>query len=199
MRHILCDCNRTATINGTARRCNYIEIRMYKKISLPLSDKTIKKLKAGDLVLISGTIYTARDVAHKRLVESLNKNLARGRHNKKLPFNLKGALLYHAGPTPARPGQVIGSCGPTTSSRMDTYTPILLKYGLKGFIGKGKISEETKNALRRYNAVYFVTFGGAGAYLSKRIKKCAPVAYRDLGTEAIYKLELKDFPAVVWR
>ncbi|MFN3966762.1 MAG: fumarate hydratase C-terminal domain-containing protein, partial [Endomicrobiia bacterium] len=103
-----------------------------------------------------------------------------------------------AGPTTSKPGQVIGSCGPTTSSRMEPYLPILLKYGLKGFIGKGKISEETKRALKRYKGIYFVTFGGAGAYLSERIKKCEPVAYKNLGTEAIFKLEIKDFPAIVW-
>ncbi len=166
--------------------------KMYKRISLPLSEQIIKKLKQGDMVLISGTVYTARDVAHKRLVEALRKR-------KNLPFDLKEAIIYHAGPTPTRPGKIIGSCGPTTSSRMDTYIPILLKYGLKGFIGKGKISEGTKKALKKYRGIYFVTFGGAGAYLSERIEKCELVAYKDLGTEAIYKLELKDFPAVVMR
>lgn len=161
-----------------------------KKIDLPLTDTNIKKLKAGDEVLLSGIIYTARDQAHKRLVELLNKK-------NKLPVELKGAVIYYCGPTRARPGKTIGSCGPTTSSRMDAFTPALLRAGVKGMIGKGGRSEEVARAIKRHKAVYFIAVGGAGAYLSKKVKKAGAAAFKDLGPEAIYRLEIKDFPVFV--
>ena len=160
------------------------------KITIPLIKEKIEKLKIGDNILLKGTIYTARDAAHKRLVKALN-------NGEKLPFPLQGQIVYYTGPTPAKPGQSIGSCGPTTSSRMDFYTPFLLKEGLKGIIGKGERSEEVIKAIKQYKAVYFVATGGAGAFLSKRIKRCALVSYSDLGPEAIYKLEVEDFPVIV--
>lgn len=162
-----------------------------KRIYLPLNEKIIKELKIGDEVLLSGTLYTARDQAHKRLIELLKKK-------RKLPIGLKGATIYYCGPTKTMPGKIIGSCGPTTSSRMDTFTPMLLKYGLKGMVGKGSRSEEVVEAIRKYRSIYFITIGGAGAYLSKRVKKATVVAFKDLGPEAIYKLEVRDLPAIVW-
>jgi fumarate hydratase subunit beta len=162
-----------------------------KKVNLPLNRKEIKELKAGDLVLLSGKIITGRDQAHKRLVKAILKK-------EKLPICLKGQTIYYVGPTPAKPANVIGSCGPTTSSRMDEFTPILLKYGLIGMIGKGNRNNEVINAIKKYKGIYFVTIGGAGAYLSKKVKFCKIIAYKDLGPEAIYELEIKDFPAIVW-
>lgn len=147
-------------------------------------------LKAGDEVRISGTLYIARDQAHKRLCEALKKGT-------KLPIPLEGQIIYYAGPTPAPKGKAIGSCGPTTASRMDAFTPALLKAGLKGMIGKGRRGDEVVKAIKKYKAVYFVTIGGAGAYLSQCIKKSKVVAYPDLGPEAIYKVEVEDFPAYV--
>ncbi|MBN1383710.1 MAG: Fe-S-containing hydro-lyase [Elusimicrobia bacterium] len=159
-----------------------------KKIKTPLNNKVISELKAGDSVLISGTIYTARDAAHKRLVESLKTGL---------PFKMENAIIYYVGPTPAKPGMSIGSAGPTTSYRMDIYSPVLIKHGLKGMIGKGKRSKEVKDAIKKYKAVYFAAVGGAGVLLSKCIKKSEIIAYKDLGPEAVYKLEVENFPAIV--
>jgi fumarate hydratase subunit beta len=159
-------------------------------ISTPLTKEKIEKLKVGTRVLLSGVIYTARDAAHQRLVKAIEKG-------KKLPLPLKNQIIYYTGPTPAKPGKVIGSAGPTTSSRMDSYTPALLKKGLKGMIGKGERSAEVTKAIKRYKAVYFLATGGAGALLAQRIKKCDLVAYPDLGPEAIYRLEVENFPLIV--
>jgi fumarate hydratase subunit beta len=161
-----------------------------KNIQTPLTDEVVRSLKSGDEVAISGIVYTARDAAHRRLCELI----AQG---KELPFPLKGAVIYFVGPTPARPGAVIGSAGPTTSGRMDGFSPILLAAGLKGMIGKGYRNDEVRDALKKYCAVHFAAIGGAGALLSQYIVSAETVAYEDLGTEAIRKLELKDFPAVV--
>jgi fumarate hydratase subunit beta len=161
-----------------------------RKISLPLTRDIIKTLKPGEQVLLSGILLTARDAAHKRLVDSLMS----GRN---IPVSIEGETIYYTGPTPARPGEVIGSCGPTTSARMDPFTPVLLKHGLIGMIGKGERSKEVKKAIKKYKAVYFITIGGAGAYLSKKIKSAEIIAYRDLGPEAIYRLTVEDFPAIV--
>ena len=155
-----------------------------KKIVAPLEKKEIKKLKAGDEILLSGIIYTARDAAHKRMV-------------KKLPFNLKGQVIYYTGPTPAPPGKIIGSCGPTTSYRMDPYTPSLLRLGLKGMIGKGDRSKEVRAAIKKYQALYLIALGGCGAFYSQFVKKVNLIAYPDLGCEAILKLEVEDFPLIV--
>lgn len=160
------------------------------KITPPLTDKDVERLKAGDKVLITGILYTARDVAHKRLVELLNKG-------ERLPFDIKGQLIYYVGPTPAKPGQVIGSAGPTTSGRMDPYTPKLLELGLKGTIGKGQRSQEVIEAMKRYKAVYLAAVGGAGAVIAKTIKRAEVVAYEELGPEAIRRLEVVNLPAIV--
>jgi len=158
---------------------------------MKITQKTqLAKLKAGDEVLFSGIIYTCRDQAHKRLAEALKQG-------KKLPLSLKGAIIYYCGPAKAPKGKVIGSCGPTTSSRMDEFTPILLKAGLSAMIGKGSRSKEVAKAIKKHRAVYFLTFAGCGALLAQRVKKVTPVAYRDLGPEAILKLEVKDFPLIV--
>ena len=161
-----------------------------KKVTLPLNYEIIDQLRIGDEVLLNGKIYTARDEAHNRFIKLLNKN-------KKLPIDLRWQVIYYAGPTPAIPGRIIGSCGPTTSSRMDPFTPKILSCGLKGMIGKGKRSEEVKEAIKKYRAVYFVAIGGAGAYLSERIKKAKVVLYEDLGPEAVFELEVEDFPVIV--
>ena len=161
-----------------------------KKLKMPLTEDDISKLRRGDEVLFSGAVYVARDQAHKRLVEVLKKG-------KKLPINLKGAVIYYCGPTKTPPGKIIGSCGPTTSSRMDEFTPPLLKRGLAAMIGKGSRSEEVKRAIKKYKAVYFLTYAGCGALLAKNIKKSERVAYKELGPEAILKLEVKDFPLIV--
>lgn len=161
-----------------------------KIINVPLNDTDVAKLKAGEQVLLSGTIYTARDAAHKRMTESLERGEG-------LPVDITGQVIYYVGPTPAKPGKVIGSAGPTTSSRMDLYTPKLLDAGLKGMIGKGKRSTEVVEAIKKYKAVYFAAAGGAGALLSKRIRKAEVVAYGDLGPEAIYRLEVEEFPVIV--
>jgi len=160
------------------------------RITTPLTEEVIEKLQAGDKVLITGTIYTARDAAHLRLV-NLIKN------NEPLPFDIKNQIIYYVGPTPAKPGSVIGSAGPTTSYRMDAYAPLLLKHGLKGMIGKGDRNEEVKEAIKKYKAIYFAGIGGAAALIAKSIKKSEIIAYEDLGAEAIRKLEVIDFPAVV--
>jgi fumarate hydratase subunit beta len=159
-------------------------------IKSPLDEETIKKLKAGDQVLMTGVIYTARDAAHKRLVEALDKG-------EKLPFDLTNQTVYYMGPSPAKPGQVIGSAGPTTSGRMDSYAPRLMAAGLRGMIGKGNRSQAVKEAMKKYKAVYFAAIGGAGALISKSIKKAEVIAYEDLGAEAIRRLEVENFPATV--
>ncbi len=161
-----------------------------KKITPPLTEENLNSLKAGDNVLISGTIYTGRDAAHKRLCDLLKQG-------KELPFDVKGQIIYFVGPTPPKPGHVIGSAGPTTSYRMDAYSPLLIEQGLKGMIGKGSRSQDVKDAMKKYKAVYFAAIGGAGALISKCIKKAEIIAYEDLGPEAIRKLEVENFPAVV--
>lgn len=161
-----------------------------KYIQAPITEEDIENLSSGDMVYITGTIYTARDAAHKRLYETL-------REGRDLPFELQNNIIYYLGPSPAREGQIIGSAGPTTSSRMDKYTPLLLEHGLKGMIGKGKRSEQVITSMRNHKAVYFAAIGGAGALLSKCIKKAEVIAYEDLGTEAIRKLEVKNLPAIV--
>jgi len=161
-----------------------------KRLDTPLTEKVRRNLRAGDRVLINGTIYTARDMAHKRLVEVIKKE-------GKLPFDLRNQIIYYTGPTPAKEGEIIGSCGPTTSSRMDKYTPTLLESGLGGVVGKGQRSVGVISALRKYRSVYFAAIGGAGALLSIKVKSAKLVTYEDLGCEAIYKLEVKDFPVVV--
>lgn len=162
---------------------------MDKYIETPLTDEKIRDLKAGDYVYISGTIYTARDAAHKRMIESLDSGY-------NLPINVENQVIYYLGPTPNREGQVIGSAGPTTSSRMDKYTPTLLDRGLKGMIGKGKRSEAVIDSMKKNTAVYFAAVGGAGALLSKCIKKSEVIAYDDLGTEAIRKLQVEKLPVI---
>ncbi len=159
-------------------------------IASPIDDNLRKKMCAGDSISLSGVIYTARDAAHKRLIETLKKG-------KPLPFDIKGQTIYYMGPTPARPGHVIGSCGPTTSGRMDAFTPALLAVGLGAMIGKGERSTEVKDAIKKQHAVYFVTFGGAGALLSRTVRKADIVAYAELGAEAIMRLEVEDFPVIV--
>jgi fumarate hydratase subunit beta len=159
-------------------------------LATPLSDEVVEKLRVGERVLISGTLFTARDAAHKRMTELLQEG-------KKLPFDIKGALIYYVGPTPPKPGKAIGSAGPTSSYRMDSYAPALLAQGLKGMIAKGARGKEVVEAMNKYKAVYFAATGGAGALISKTIKKAEVVAYEDLGAEAIWKLEVEDFPALV--
>jgi fumarate hydratase subunit beta len=159
-------------------------------ITTPLDRKTIKELTAGTPVLISGIIYTARDAAHKRLVEALKKR-------EELPFTLRGQTIYYTGPSPARPGRSIGSVGPTTSSRMDVYTPRLLAAGVRAIIGKGNRSMEVREAMQKYKTVYLIATGGAGALLAQSVKKAAVVAYEDLGPEAIRMLTVDNFPAIV--
>ncbi len=160
------------------------------KITTPLSDDVIEKLKAGDRVVITGVIYTGRDMAHKYMVEGHKKG-------EPMPFELKGQILYYTGPTPAPPGRPIGSAGPTTSYRMDKYTPVLLELGLKGMIGKGPRGQAVKDAIVKHRAVYFAAIGGAGALISKAIRKAEVIAYPELGTEAVMRLEVEDFPAIV--
>ncbi len=160
------------------------------RLTPPLSDADVERLRAGDQVLLSGVVYTARDAAHARLVDLIEKG-------EPLPFDLSGQIIYFVGPTPAPPGRPIGSAGPTTSYRMDPYSPVLVAHGLKGMIGKGKRSDEVREALRRHKAVYFGAVGGAAALISKRILSAEIVAYEDLGPEAIRRLEVKDFPVVV--
>lgn len=160
------------------------------KITSPIDEKLIKDLKTGTKVLISGIIYTARDAAHLKMIQALDKG-------EKLPFDIRGQTIYYMGPSPARPGQVIGSAGPTTSSRMDGYTPKLLSQGLRAIIGKGNRSPEVIEAVKKYHALYFVTFGGAGALISKCIKKAEVIAYPELAAEAIMRLEVENFPAIV--
>ena len=163
---------------------------MTKKITAPLTRETVKALRAGDSCLITGTIYTARDAAHKRLCQLVAEG-------KELPFEIRDAIIYFVGPTPAKPGQAIGSAGPTTSYRMDAYSPTLIALGQTGMIGKGKRNEEVIAAMKEHGAVYFGAIGGCGALLGKCVKKSEIVAYEDLGAEAIRRLEVEDFPAIV--
>ena len=167
-----------------------MEEKMDQYIQAPVSKEDARSLKAGDYVYLSGTIYTARDAAHKRMKEALDQG-------QKLPFDLKGSVIYYMGPSPAREGRPIGSAGPTTASRMDKYTPELLDLGLGAMIGKGKRSPAVIDAMVRNGAVYFAAVGGAGALLSKCILSSEIVAYEDLGAEAIRKLEVKNFPVIV--
>lgn len=160
------------------------------KLTTPLTEADVTLLRAGMPVLLNGVIYTARDAAHKRLCELIEKREA-------LPVDLRGQVIYYVGPTPAPPGQVIGSAGPTTSGRMDAFTPPLIKMGVKGTIGKGRRGKEVVEAMKEFKAVYFVAVGGAGALLARRIRTCEVVAYEDLGPEAIRRLEVEDFPAIV--
>jgi fumarate hydratase subunit beta len=161
-----------------------------KRIRTPLTDATVADLKAGDAVLITGRIYTGRDLAHARLVETIEQG-------GKLPFELAGAVIYYVGPSPAPPGRPIGSAGPTTSYRMDKYTPTLLAHGLKGMIGKGNRTPPVLDAIRQYKAVYFAAVGGAAALISKSIKAAEVIAYDELGPEAVRELVVEDFPAIV--
>ena len=161
-----------------------------KKIITPLTDEVVASLHSGDKLLITGVIYTGRDAAHRRLIELVDKG-------EELPFDVQGQIIYFVGPAPAKPGHPIGSAGPTTSYRMDAYSPKLIERGLKGMIGKGMRSQEVKDAMVRYKAIYLGATGGAGALISKGIKKAEIIAYEDLGTEAIRRLEVEAFPAVV--
>jgi fumarate hydratase subunit beta len=161
-----------------------------KRIYAPLTEEMLKSLRTGEAVLLSGAIYTARDSAHQRLALALEKG-------KRLPLDLKNQIIYYCGPTETPRGKIIGACGPTTSARMDEFTPTLLKAGLKGMIGKGGRSKEVISAIKKYRAVYFLTFAGCAALLCKYIKGKTEVAYKDLGPEAILKLEVKDFPLIV--
>jgi fumarate hydratase subunit beta len=163
---------------------------MDKHITAPITSEVARTLHSGDYVYITGTIYTARDAAHKRMAEALASGEA-------LPIDVKNNVIYYMGPSPAREGRPIGSAGPTTASRMDKYAPDLLDLGLTGMIGKGKRSDEVIDAIKRNGAVYFAAVGGAGAILSQRIKASEVIAYDDLGTEAIRKLEVEDFPVIV--
>lgn len=160
------------------------------RLQTPLTDADVVKLQAGDKVFLNGVIYTGRDAAHKRLFDLLKEG-------KPLPIDIKGQVIYYVGPAPAKPGQAIGSAGPTTSGRMDVYSPKLMEIGLKGMIGKGMRKKEVVEAMKKYKAVYFAATGGAGALLAKAIKKAQIVAYEDLGPEAITRLEVEDFPVIV--
>ncbi len=163
---------------------------MEKRITTPLTEEKVKDLKAGDSVLITGTIYTARDAAHKRLVELIDSG-------KELPIDVKDSIIYYVGPTPPKPGMALGSAGPTTSYRMDAYSPKLLDKGLKGMIGKGLRGKEVVESMKKNVAVYFAAIGGAAALIGKCVKKSELIAYEDLGSEAIRKLEVEDLPVVV--
>lgn len=166
------------------------ERKMDRHIKVPLDNQTAASLRAGDYVYLTGTVYTARDAAHKRMQEALDRG-------EELPLDVKNNVIYYMGPSPARTGRAIGSAGPTTASRMDKYAPALLDLGLKGMIGKGKRSQSVTDAIVRNGAVYFAAVGGAGALLSRSIISSEVIAYEDLGTEAIRKLEVKDFPVIV--
>lgn len=160
------------------------------KLNTPISDQDIEKLHAGQKVIINGYVYTARDAAHKKMVELLDKGQT-------IPFDPAGQVIYFVGPTPAKPGEVIGSAGPTTSGRMNKYSPVMLKAGLKGMIGKGEMGREVVEALKQYKGAYFVATGGAGALIAKRISAAEVVAYEELGPEAVRRLKVSDFPVVV--
>ncbi len=159
-------------------------------VQLPLDEKVVRELRAGDSVLLSGVLYTARDAAHKRMIELIDKG-------EELPIDVKGQVIYYVGPAPASPGHTVGPAGPTTSYRMDAYTPQLLDLGLKGMIGKGKRSENVIDSMKKNGAVYFGATGGAAALIARSIVKSEVVAYPDLGSEAIHRFEIKDFPAIV--
>jgi len=161
-----------------------------KKITTPLTDDVVRDLKAGDAVRITGVVYQARDAAHKKLVALIEAG-------EELPFELEGAVVYYMGPSPAKPGNVIGSAGPTTSGRMDAYAPLLMRHGLKGMVGKGLRTQEVKDAMCEHTAVYFAATGGAGALLAKSIVGNEVIAWPELGAEAVARLEVKDFPAIV--
>lgn len=163
---------------------------LQKPIQIPFNEEELLSLRAGDRVLLTGTVYTARDAAHKRMTEQLENGTS-------LPFDIVDQTIYYVGPTPAKPGQVIGSAGPTTSGRMDTYTPKLLEMGLKGMIGKGYRSEEVKKAIVKHKAIYFGAIGGSAALITRSIKSVELIAYEDLGTEAIRKLVIEHFPVIV--
>jgi len=163
---------------------------MAKKVKLPLTEETLEDLKAGDNILLTGVMYVGRDAAHKRMIEALDQG-------KPLPFDIKGQTIYYMGPSPARPGQVIGSAGPTTSGRMDSYSPRLIAEGLKGMIGKGMRSPAVKDAMKKHKAVYLAAIGGAGALISKSIKKSDVIAYEELGAGAVLRVEVEDFLAIV--
>ena len=163
---------------------------MERHINVPFDADIVKELKAGDYVYLTGTIYTARDAAHKRMYEALQ-------NGETLPFDIEGNVIYYMGPSPAREGRPIGSAGPTTASRMDKYTPALLELGMRGMIGKGRRTEAVRESMMKNQAVYFAAVGGAGALLSKSILQAEVITYEDLGTEAIRKLEIKDFPVIV--
>jgi fumarate hydratase subunit beta len=160
-----------------------------KRISLPITEKSLRAVNFGDELLLCGKLYTARDAAHKRFYHAIKKR-------QRLPIDIKGNILYYCGPAPAKPGSVIGSCGPTTSSRMDIFTPLLLKMGLAGTIGKGTRSEEVLKAIKEYGRVYFAAIGGAGAYLSTKVKQAKVACYGDLGPEAVYEFIVEDFPVI---
>ncbi len=163
---------------------------MPKRITLPLTDEAVAGLRAGDDVLLSGAMYAGRDAAHKRIVEALDEG-------RPLPFDLAGQTIYYMGPSPAKPGQAIGSAGPTTAGRMDSYSPRLMAEGLKCMIGKGMRSPAVKEAMKRYRAVYLAAIGGAGALISKTIKSSEVIAFEELGAEAVLRLEVEDFPVIV--
>ncbi len=160
------------------------------EIKTPLTKEKVRELKAGDIVKITGYIFAARDAAHKRMTEAVQKG-------EKLPFDPEDQIIYYVGPTPAKPGEVIGSAGPTTSGRMDAYAPKMMELGLTGMIGKGKRSIDVKEAMKKHGAVYFAATGGAAALISSHIKEAEIIAYEDLGTEAVRRLYIEDFPAVV--
>jgi len=161
-----------------------------KKVTLPLTDETLKKLKLGDNLLLTGVVYVGRDAAHKKMIEALEQR-------KPLPFDIRGQTIYFMAPSPARPGRPIGAAGPTTSGRMDVYSPRLIAEGLKGMIGKGLRSKAVKDAMVKYKAIYLGAIGGAGALISKSIKRAEVVAYEELGAEALCRLEVEDFPVTV--
>jgi fumarate hydratase subunit beta len=166
------------------------EVDRVKRLRAPLTEADVRQLKAGDEVVIDGTVYTGRDMAHQRLCQAIDRG-------ERLPIEIEGAIIYFVGPTPARPGRVIGAAGPTTSARMDPFSPKLIARGLRAMIGKGYRSEEVRQALQQYGAVHLSTLGGAGALLSRHIVRAEVVAYEDLGTEAVRRLEVVDFPAIV--
>lgn len=177
-------------LQGTLREFCKMAMTGIKKITVPFKDDIVAGLKSGDRVEITGWIYTARDEAHKRFAELLNSG-------GNLPINIKGEVIYYVGPAPAKPGYVCGSAGPTTSSRMDPYTPLLLDLGLKGMIGKGLRSKKVVESIKKNRAVYFAAIGGAAALISRTVKKVEIAAYEDLGTEAVHRLYVEDFPAIV--
>ncbi len=160
------------------------------KMRTPLTDEVVSGLRAGDRIELSGVVYTARDAAHKRLIQMI-------KDGEKLPFDLKGQIIYFVGPTPAKPGMPIGSAGPTTSGRMDPYSPYLIEHGLKGMIGKGGRGKEVIEAMLKHKCIYFAAIGGVAALLSKKIKKAEVIAFEDLGTEAVRRMEVEDFPVIV--